>query len=533
MQKIIVRQIRLSPDVPREYALEYAVRSAKKAGLRASPVGICRISVDSRRKNDIKTVYSVILECESVTDAQLNFLDAVLYAEPELTVRRGVGRKGKTAVIGFGPAGMFSALVLAENGYDVTVFERGEDVINRAETVSRFIANGVLDTESNVQFGAGGAGTFSDGKLITRINDPLCSYVLHRLADFGAPLSIIYSARPHIGSDILQTVVKNITDHLIKKGVKIRFSTAIKSVKEYSDGIKLAFNGGDEYYDAAILAAGHSARDTFAMLYENGTALEPKPFSVGCRIEHLQQDIDRAMYGRLYDKYRDNLPHAEYNISKRCVSNGVERGVYTFCMCPGGEVICASTEKDGTVTNGMSNSERSGKNANSAVCVSVFPSDCGSDILSGIDFQRQIERKAFAKSNGFRGIPYQTVGSFLNGGRSHFSIVTPSCSNGFADVDINGIFPKFVTDMIKTGLNDFGRKITGFDSENAILAAPETRTSSPVRILRTPDGFSVSNNALYPCGEGAGYAGGITSAACDGIKTALKIAERFSPSYDC
>ena len=533
MQKIIVRQIRLSPDVPREYALDQAVKAAESVGLSASPLGVCRMSVDSRRKNDIKAVYSVLLECGGVTDGQLRSLDAVLYAEPELTVKRGTGKKGKTAIIGFGPAGIFSALVLVENGYDVTVFERGEAVLKRAQTVRRFIENGVLDTESNVQFGAGGAGTFSDGKLITRINDPLCAYVLKRLAQFGAPENILYNARPHIGSDILQTVIGNITGYLTEKGVKIYFSTTVNDVKEYSDGIKLLFNGGEEFYDAVILATGHSARDVFKMLYENQTALEAKPFSVGCRIEHLQESIDRAMYGSFFDKYRGNLPHAEYNLSKRCVINGIERGVYTFCMCPGGEVICASTEKDGTVTNGMSNSERSGKNANSAVCVSVFPSDCGSDILSGIEFQRRIERSAFSASAGFRGIPYQTVGGFMCGKGSRFSEVMPSCSNGYVFADINKFFPKFVTDMIKTGLSDFGKKIKGFDFENAVMAAPETRTSSPVRILRTPDGFSVSNSALYPCGEGAGYAGGITSAACDGIKTALKIAERFSPSNDC
>lgn len=531
MQKIIIRQIPLPPDAPREYALQAAEKLARSKGVTAKASGICRVSIDSRHKNDIKTVYSVMLECGKVNEAQLSSLGAVLYCEPEIKVNRGVGRPGKIAVVGFGPAGIFASLLLTEHGYPVTVFERGADVDKRAAAVSRFINTGYLDTESNVQFGAGGAGTFSDGKLITRINDPLCSYVLKRLAEFGAPEQILYSARPHIGSDILHSVIKNATGYLTAKGADIRFNTKITAINGKTEGVTLSYEGGCEYFDAVVLATGHSARDVYKTLYENGAALEAKPFSVGCRIEHLQEDIDRAMYGGSLDKYRQYLPHAEYNLSKRCVKGGVERGVYTFCMCPGGEVICASTEPDGIVTNGMSNSERSGQNANSAVCVSVYPSDCGPGILDGVEFQRKIERTAFALSVGFR-VPCQTVGSFLDGGQSRFSSVIPSSKNGHYACDIKNVFPVFVTEMIKTGLCDFGRKIAGFDSASAVLSAPETRTSSPLRILRTEEGFSVSNNAVYPCGEGAGYAGGITSAACDGLKTALKIAERFAPAYD-
>lgn len=531
MKKFIIRQIPLSPDVPRQYALRQAEKLVKAAGVTAAALDICRVSIDGRHKNDIKTVYSVILECEYVSEAQLRSLGAVLYCEPEIDVKRGEGKAGRIAVVGFGPAGIFASLLLTENGYPVTVFERGEDVDKRAVTVERFITGGVLDTESNVQFGAGGAGTFSDGKLITRINDPLCSYVLQRFVQFGAPESILYNARPHIGSDILRTVIRNITSYLTEKGAEIRFNTKITSVTDRSGGTVLSYPGGEEFFDAVILATGHSARDVYRSLYESGTELEPKPFSVGCRIEHLQEDIDRAMYGASLDKFREFLPHAEYNLSHRCAADGIERGVYTFCMCPGGEVICASTERDGIVTNGMSNSGRSGKNANSAVCVSVYPSDCGTGIFGGIALQQKIEKAAFSLSGGFR-IPVQTVDGFLTGSPSRFTSVYPSCRNGVNPCDINGIFPAFVTDMIKTGLRVFGKKISGFDNGSAVLSAPETRTSSPLRILRTDCGFSVSNKSLYPCGEGAGYAGGITSAACDGLKTALKIAERFSPRYD-
>ncbi|MBQ1847915.1 MAG: hypothetical protein II135_07925 [Clostridia bacterium] len=529
MQKIIIHQISLSPDALPEYAMQKAEAEARKSGVNAKAERICRVSVDSRKKNDVKTVYSVILECESISDAQIRSLNASPFCEPVIEIKRGKGKPGKIAVIGFGPAGIFASLILSENGYDVTVFERGEDVIKRSSSVDRFISDGVLNTESNVQFGAGGAGTFSDGKLITRINDPVCSYVLKRLAEFGAPESILYSARPHIGSDILKTVIDNITTYIRKTGTDIRFKTRIDSVNEYSDGIKLRFSEGEEYFDAAVLACGHSARDTYAMLYENGTALQAKPFSVGMRIEHLQEDIDRAMYGQALDKYRGYLPHAEYNLSKRCTLNGVERGVYTFCMCPGGEVICASTEQNGIVTNGMSESGRSGLNANSAVCVSVFPSDCGSGVLDGIEFQRRIERRAYEAAGGRFRVPVQTVGSFLKGKANKPSNVIPSCKNGFVLSSDNSVFPGFVTEMIGIGLNDFGKKIVGFDSDYAVLSAPETRTSSPLRILRDQFGRSVSNKSLYPCGEGAGYAGGITSAACDGIKTALQIAERFAP----
>ena len=285
---------------------------------------------------------------------------------------------------------------------------------------------------------------------------------------------------------------------------------------------------GEEYYDAAVLATGHSARDTFQMLYDNGVMMEKKPFSVGCRIEHLQEDIDYAMYGEGYNKYRDYLPHAEYNLSYRRKQGYDYYGVYSFCMCPGGEVICASTEKDGIVTNGMSYSKRDGKNANSAIALSILPKDLPNDVLSGVEFQRRLERAAYRVSNGFNA-PAETVGSFLRDEKNVLGKVIPSYKPGVVLCSLSMVFNEWIYDFIKEGLYEFNKQIKGFTQSSAVLTAPETRTSSPVRILRNSEYHSESISSLYPCGEGAGYAGGITSAAVDGINTACKIMSRFKP----
>ncbi len=527
--KLILRQIALPPDAPQSYAVDQAYKKLKSAGISAKNGEISRISVDSRKKSDIKLVYSVIAECGGASEKSLAKCGAEVYREEKLEIKYGKEkRNGKIAVIGFGPAGMFSSLMLAENGYKTVVFERGGEVNERAADVERFLKSGALDTESNVQFGAGGAGTFSDGKLITRINDPACGYVLKRLVGFGAPSDILTSSRPHIGTDVLRGMIANITEKLLSYGADIRFRTAVTDVKQSGDGVTLKTPDGEEYFDAAILATGHSARDTYKMLYDNGVIMEKKPFSVGCRIEHLQEDIDFSMYGEAYEKYAGYLPHAEYNLSYRTVHNGFERGVYSFCMCPGGKVICAATEKDGIVTNGMSYHGRDGKNANSALAVSVLPSDLPDDLLSGIDFQRGIERAAYGVSGGFYA-PCQTVGSFLNGDKNVLADIVPTYEPGTVMHDISAVLPGFISDMLKTGLYEFDKKIKGFKNPSAVLTAPETRTSAPLRILRNAERYSDSIPSLYPCGEGAGYAGGITSAAADGINTAVKIMSRFSP----
>ncbi len=523
--KLILRQIALPPDAPEKEAEQAALKKLKAAGISAYNAKICRVSVDGRKKNDIKFVYSVTAECIGASDRAIYKAGAEKLFEPDINVTYGKEqRHGKIAVIGFGPAGIFAALMLAENGYGTVIYERGKSVSERAADIEKFKADGILDTESNVQFGAGGAGTFSDGKLITRINDPACSFVLKRLAGFGAPENILTDARPHIGTDILQTVISNVTDHLLSRGVQIRFESKVEKISESLKGISIRTADGEEYYDAAVLAAGHSARDTYKMLYSERVKMEKKPFSVGCRIEHLQSDIDAAMYGEGLEKYREFLPHAEYNLSFR--ENG--RGVYSFCMCPGGRVICASTERDGIVTNGMSCSKRDGKNANSAIAVSVMPEDLPADLLSGIDFQRSIERAAFSISGRFSA-PVQTLDSFLYGGKNEITKIVPTFKPSVITAEINNVFPSFITDFLKKGLYEFDKKIKGFADKAAVLTAPETRTSSPLRILRNGEYFSDSIPSLYPCGEGAGYAGGITSAAADGINTACKIMSRFKP----
>lgn len=525
--KIIIRQISLPPDIPGEYAVEKAVAAARKNGVKALSGSICRVSVDSRRKKDVRLVYSVLLECDGeVSDLTLAKAGAERYIPPKLEFEYGKAeRRGKIAVIGFGPAGMFASLFLTENCYSVVVFERGKSVEDRGKDVERFLETKELDTESNIQFGAGGAGTFSDGKLITRINDTACSVVLQRLVGFGAPEDILTSARPHIGTDVLRTVVGNITDYLGSRGADIRFGCRVTDISDRGNGAVVRTDNSEEYFDAVVLCTGHSARDTYSMLRRRGVSLEKKPFSVGCRIEHLCEDTDRAMYGSAYDTFAGFLPHAEYNLSYR--HNG--RGVYSFCMCPGGKVICAATENDGVVTNGMSCRARDGANSNSALAVSVLPDDLPGDIFSGIEFQRRIERAAFAAAGGGFSAPCCTLGSFLKGTKSVFTRVLPTYEPAVKTCDLRTVFPSFITESLGAAVCEFDKKISGFAADHAVLTAPETRTSAPLRIIRDGSGASPDVRSLYPCGEGAGYAGGITSAAADGIHTAVRIMERFRP----
>lgn len=527
--KLILRQISNKPDVPRGYALDTARKKLTSAGIKVNGAKICRISYDSRKKNDIRVVYSVLLDCDNADNTKIKKAGAEIFIEPEMQITFGnTVRNGKIAVIGFGPAGIFASLLLSENGYDTVIYERGSDVKKRADDIKEFLKSGVLDPESNIQFGAGGAGTFSDGKLITRINDNACNYVLKRLNEFGATEDILYSARPHIGTDLLQTVIDNITTHLKTLGADIRFNTKVCDIKEKSDGVIITTDTGEEFYDAVVLAAGHSARDVYKMLYTKNIALEKKPFSVGCRVEHLREDIDVSMYGPDYYKYAEYLPHAEYNLSHRTTDNGVSRGVYSFCMCPGGKVICSSSEVGGIVTNGMSYHKRDGVNSNSAIAVSVLPEDLPSDVLSGMEFQKCIEQKAFEYSKSYKA-PCQTVGSFLKNVKNEFSTVFPTYEPGTVKADLNDILPDFVCEYLKIGFFEFEKKIKGFSSDDAVLTAPETRTSAPVRILRNSERYSNSLRYLYPCGEGAGYAGGITSSAADGINTAIKIMSIYKP----
>ncbi len=490
----------------------------KQTGKTPYNLKISKKSIDARR--DISFVYSIYAEVDGkLPEASPDIKE---YSEPELEVKTGSELlENRPVIIGFGPAGIFAGLLLAEYGYKPLILERGAAVDERVEAVERFKKFGVLDTSTNIQFGAGGAGTFSDGKLTTRINDPLIMHVLEILHSLGAPDDIMYKAKPHIGTDILREVVKNADTRIRSLGGEIRYKAKAEKISATS----VTVNGEKIECGAVILACGHSARDTYSELIENGFVIEPKPFSVGVRAEHLQEDIDRAMYGNHAGD--SQLGHAEYQLSYR---QG-ERGCYTFCMCPGGEVVPSASEEGGVVTNGMSHHARDGKNANAAVCVSVLPGDYGCDPMSAIRFQRELERKAFVHGGEDYYAPMQTLGDLLNGKKgTEASRIIPSYRDGKVRcADFSEIFPPFVTEMLRAGLNNFGRKIKGYNAPDVPLTGVETRTSAPVRITRGDNLCTIGREGIYPCGEGAGYAGGIVSAAVDGLRVASKIIAKYKP----
>ncbi len=435
-------------------------------------------------------------------------------------------------VVGFGPAGMFAALILTEIGVPPIIFERGENVEARIKSIERFNKDNQLNPESNVQFGEGGAGTFSDGKLnsLIREKDRTGRFVLEAFVKFGAPQEILYKNKPHIGTDILRNVIKNIREYIISKGAKIYFNTKMsgilidefKSVKAVN-ALKVGIHSKEEKHeaDAVFMAIGHSARDTFEYLKSQNIAMEKKPFSIGVRIEHLQKNINVAQYKASEQLMTEINGAADYKLSHHA-SNG--RGVYTFCMCPGGYVVNAASEDEMLVTNGMSNFDRAGENANSALLVSVTPEDFPEeDVLAGMTFQRKIERAAYVAGGKNWKAPCQLVGDFLSNKTSAcLGEVIPTFPNGYTFSDMNSILPFQINEALKEGIIAFGRKINGFDDYSAVLTGCETRSSSPVRILRDEKGESKSIKGLYPIGEGAGYAGGILSASTDGIKSVEK-----------
>ncbi|MEA4912256.1 MAG: hypothetical protein VB092_06590 [Oscillospiraceae bacterium] len=487
-----------------------------------------RVSYDARRR-DIATVCSVVLslanpEEERSLAARYAF---VHYAEkrplqPALGVEKLAGRP---VVAGFGPAGMFAAYLLSMYGYRPLVLERGGAMNERVRAVEDFFSGGALDAGCNVQFGEGGAGTFSDGKLTTRINDPLCDFVLEAFARFGAPEDILVRSKPHIGTDRLRAVVCAVRAAILENGGEIRFNTKLDGLRMQNGALRgVCANGQAIETQALLLACGHSARDTFALLRDSGLRLEAKPFSVGARIEHLQADVDRSLYGEAAGDPR--LPHGEYTLATHIGG----RGVYTFCMCPGGSVVPAASERGGVVTNGMSNYRRDGVNANAALVVSVDGADFGGDPFAAMDYQRTLEQKAFSMAGGDYRAPACDVGGFL---AERVSLrpgrVAPSYARGVTACDFDALLGRQLTQTMRAGLRAFSKKLACFGDGGAVLTGPETRTSSPVRIARGEAREADGVRGVYPCGEGAGYAGGIMSAAVDGIKSALAVMERFAP----
>lgn len=435
-------------------------------------------------------------------------------------------RGKRPVVVGAGPAGLFCALALAVRGARPLLLERGQAVEQRAADVALLESTGVLNPESHVLFGEGGAGAFSDGKLTCGLNHPLIQTVLQTLFTCGAPEDILLAQKPHIGTDELRNVLRSARQRLIALGADVRFGCKVTGLV-LRDGQVTAVRAGDEEIetDHVFLAIGHSARDTYEWLYDMGLPMQPKPFAVGVRIEHLQREIDRAQYGA--SAGHRALPPAEYKLN---VHTADERGVYTFCMCPGGQVINASSEAGGVNVNGMSMHARNGQNANAAVLVGVRPGDFGSDHpLAGVAFQRQIERAAFQMTGSLKA-PCQRVGDFLQGKKTTaFGSVLPSYRPGVEMADISACLPGFVTDNLRDALGRFGQRLRGYDHPDALLTAPETRSSAPLRMLRNERRESPIAG-LYPLGEGAGYAGGIVSAAVDGLAAGMEAAaERMEP----
>jgi len=490
---------------------------------------IYKRSFDARRRDDIKAVCSVLVETEQELCAdEVKRLNASEVKKDALSPVKGAEKLEKRPlVVGMGPAGLFCALLLAENGYAPILIDRGAPVEERVRDVDRFYAIGELDVNSNIQFGAGGAGTFSDGKLVTRINDEKCSYVLERLHEFGAPADILTKAKPHVGTDLLRGIVSGILARIEELGGELRYRCRLSDFAAQPDGsVTAVTDSGEINCSVMVLAIGHSARDTVKMLMDRGMTVEPKPFSVGVRIEHLKETIDRGLYGDLAG--HPKLGAGEYNLSD--TKGG--RGVYTFCMCPGGEVVAAASEYGGVVVNGMSRHARNGRNSNSALAVTVTREDYGNTVEGAIEYQRRLERAAFEAGGSNYGAPIQTVGDFMTGrAGSEPTSVLPTYINGerYKLTRLDKLLPGYITDGLRRGIALFGKRLPGFDAPDALLSGVETRTSSPVRIPRSDDMTGIGFPNIYPCGEGAGYAGGITSAAVDGIRTALEIIKKYAP----
>ena len=518
---IRIRDISLPPEhsvhqLPYEAAQMLRVANSKIRGLT-----IVRRSIDARKKPDVRVIYTVDVRVDG-NEAKIlrqsgckkaSLAKAERYKPP----RTDASPELRPVVVGFGPAGMFAALVLALSGLKPIVLERGRDADSRKADVEAFFSTGKLNLRSNVQFGEGGAGTFSDGKLNTGLNNTRIAWVLEQLVKAGAGEDILFDAKPHVGTDVLVTVVKNIRQRILSLGGEVRFESQVTGIRsEHGAVTGLEINGSEILpCDRVVLAIGHSARDTFEMLRDMGLPMEPKPFAMGVRIEHKQAAVDLAQYGANIP----TLPPADYKLVRHLDNETV----YTFCMCPGGYVVAAASEEGRVVTNGMSYADRAGENANAALLVTVNPRDLpGEGPLAGMDWQREIEEAAFRVSGDYKA-PAQKVGDFLAGVPSTGpGSVEPTYRPGVAWCDLHSVLPEKLTAPLKEALPLLEGNLKGFADPDAVLTAPETRSSSPVRIIRD-ESRQGGLMGLYPTGEGAGYAGGIMSAALDGIQTAEAI----------
>ena len=526
---ILVRDIRLPLSAGEPQAFEKALHLARIPRSKAAHLGVARLSVDARHGQP-KLVYTiaVTLKDEGEESAYAGASPCVaIRGKTDLSVQNGTQRlPHRPVVCGLGPAGLFAALLLARQGYKPIVLERGPALDERVKAVEHFSATGELDPNANIQFGEGGAGTFSDGKLTTRIGDELCGFVTEVFLQHGAPAEIAWKQKPHVGTDLLRGVITSIRREIEALGGEVHFNTALTGFEQKNGRLTGIFTTGGIFpCEALVFAVGHSARDTFGMLMDSGLVLECKPFSVGFRAEHLQSEIEKSLYHEAAG--HPALPRGEYQLSQHVG----DRCVYTFCMCPGGQVVASASETGHVVTNGMSYHARDGKNANAAVVVSVDGRDFDNDPTKAVAFQRQLEQAAYRAGGGGYLAPAETVGSCLAGrGQLELGAVQPTYPRGVTPADLGALLPDELSSALRDGLTSFGRKLAAYRTPDAVLTGLETRTSSPVRLLRDKETLVCEAlPGLYPCGEGAGYAGGIMTAAVDGVRCAAELMKRYKP----